>query len=86
MSISEKEQKVTDGRCQQPGIHRVKCIGVGGRHPFWHGHRVSNVIRCSQQRCSFSATPSHWRYTPNSHVRQLGESGQQPRLSPGASG
>ncbi|GFU14541.1 hypothetical protein TNCV_3251611 [Trichonephila clavipes] len=27
----------TDKRCRQSGIHRVQCIGTGGRHPFWHG-------------------------------------------------
>ncbi|GFX25066.1 hypothetical protein TNCV_4260331 [Trichonephila clavipes] len=27
-------------RCHQPGIHRVQCIGAGGRRPNRHGRRV----------------------------------------------
>ncbi|GFX14645.1 hypothetical protein TNCV_4016431 [Trichonephila clavipes] len=26
--------------CIYLGIHRVQCIGAGGRHPVWHGRRV----------------------------------------------
>ncbi|GFS96316.1 uncharacterized protein TNCV_16681 [Trichonephila clavipes] len=36
-------------------------------------------------QASLAAMPSHWRYTPKKSC-PIGESGQQPRLSPGVSG
>ncbi|GFU46675.1 hypothetical protein TNCV_1546821 [Trichonephila clavipes] len=51
--------------------------GAGGHHPFWHGRRVG---RPRQQPDKASGG-----ILPKSHVRWFGESGQQPRLSPGAS-
>ncbi|GFV02890.1 hypothetical protein TNCV_3610191 [Trichonephila clavipes] len=54
-----------------PPAHKVHqtCIDVGGHHPF------RQVCRASRPRKGI---------LPKSHVRWLGESGQQPRFSPGA--
>ncbi|GFV63890.1 hypothetical protein TNCV_3787631 [Trichonephila clavipes] len=60
-------------------VHRVQCIGAGGRHPFLHGCRVGMPRQ--------QARPSQWRYIPKKSFNLVRrKSGQQPRLSPGALG
>ncbi|GFS75704.1 hypothetical protein TNCV_3424511 [Trichonephila clavipes] len=56
-------------------IHQVQCIGAGGRDPFWHGRKEGKPCQQPGQ--------AGGRILPKSHVRWIGESGQQPRLSPG---
>ncbi|GFX01941.1 hypothetical protein TNCV_371301 [Trichonephila clavipes] len=41
----------------QPDIHRVQCIGAGGRH---------HTDMAAKRAGSLAATPSQWRYTPKS--------------------
>ncbi|GFX79705.1 hypothetical protein TNCV_2746241 [Trichonephila clavipes] len=53
-------------------------IGVGGRHPFYHGRRAG---RPRQQPGKVSGG-----ILQRSHVRWLGKRRQRPQLSPDASG
>ncbi|GFW60166.1 uncharacterized protein TNCV_1842491 [Trichonephila clavipes] len=60
------------------GIHRIQCIGASGRHPFWHGSSADRPRQYPGQASGGLLLKSHLRW--------LGESGQQPRLSPNALG
>ncbi|GFW90912.1 hypothetical protein TNCV_2419051 [Trichonephila clavipes] len=54
--------------------YHLEYIEAGGLHPSWPDHRVVRPRQQPGQACR--------GILPKSHVRWLGESRQQPRLSP----
>ncbi|GFX17670.1 hypothetical protein TNCV_474701 [Trichonephila clavipes] len=66
------------GRHRQTGIHRVHYIKAGGCHSSWHGYRAG--------KSRMQLVQAREGILPKNHVGWIEESGQQPRLSPGASG
>ncbi|GFX40779.1 hypothetical protein TNCV_3760031 [Trichonephila clavipes] len=51
-----------DRRRRHSGIHRVKCIRAGGRHPLWHGHRAGRPRLSLQvpRKRNHSVQGFHW--------------------------